>query len=439
MKVASNTAKILRNVPLPDEVSVIHNNATILDIGSYSTRVGLAGDNAPRMDERSVVIKGTEPASPEPTNYSGNNARQGTKSAGLCFDKAYSAFEERDRLIHVMKNGMVTDWDALEQLLHRVDDMMLLSSAEMHHPLLVTEKALVPHFHRQKMAEILFEQFHLQATFFALSPVLALYASGICTGVSVEMGHEQCHIAPVFQGFAHFHATHSLPIGGHLLTSLLQRETSARLPSTVLPHFEDDTWTYLKEVCGYTLEHRSSFSTAMHNRTAQKYQFSHRLPDGTVMTLGAERFMPSEAYFQPAALLKSELDNELLSGRQSEVESEVLLRSFGGTVRGVHDLLVDAVKKCDHDLAPMFLDNILLSGGSSLFPGLPERLESEVQGLLPTAADRVRVIAEVERRGAAFVGGSILASLPSFQPLWTTRKDYEEIGSIAVVRGGFNA
>lgn len=439
MKVAPNTAKILRNVPLPDEVSVIHNNATILDIGSYTTRLGLAGDNAPRMDERSVVIKSSEGASTEPSSHAGSSGRRGVKAAGLCFDKAYSAFEERDRLVHVMKDGMVTDWDALEQLLHRVDDMMLLSSAEMHHPLLMTEKALVPHSQRQKMAEILFERFHLQTVFFALSPVLALYASGICTGVSVEMGHDQCHIAPVFQGFPHFHAMHCLPVGGNLLTSVLQREASVRLPSTVLPYCEVDTWTYLKEISGYTLEHRSSFASAMHNRGASKYQLSHRLPDGTVMTIGAERFTPSEAYFQPSALLKAEMDKEALRRRQTEVESEVLLRSFGGSVKGVQELVVDAVKKCDHDLAPVYLDNILLSGGSSLFAGLPERLESEVQSLLPTAADRVRVIAEVERRGAAFVGGSILASLPSFQPLWVTRKDYEEVGSIAVVRGCFNA
>lgn len=413
MKVATNTAKILRNVPLPDEVAVTHNNAAVVDMGSYSTRIGFSGDNAPRMNERTVVVKDT----------------------GACFNKAYDS-PDPTSVVHVMRNGLVTDWEAYEQMVQHIDDILQLSNMEMNNPLLLTEKSLVPHAQRQKMAEILFEKHHLNACFFALSPVLALYASGICTGVSVEMGHGQCHIVPVFQGYPHFHATHCLPVGGSDLTSLLAAKSPVQLPPSVLARSEVDTWAYLKEVCGYTLDSKATFSNAMHNPGAEKYRMSHRLPDGSVLTLGAERFIPSEVFFQPGVLMPSLKD---VTAQQAEIESEVLLRTFASPVKGVHELIVDAVKKCDHDLAATFLDSILLSGGGSLFAGLPDRLETEVQSLLPASADRVRVVAEVERRGAAFVGGSILASLPSFQNLWVTRKDYEELGSIAVVRGGFNA
>lgn len=421
MKVATNTAKILRNIPLPDEVAVTHNNAVILDMGSYSTRIGFSGDNAPRMNERTVAIKGEMDENQRSTG-------------GLCFDKAYDSRGDNSDIVNVMENGLITDWDACEQLFHHIDDMLLLSNTDMNNPLMLTEKALVPHEHRQKLAEMLFEQFNLQSMFFVLSPVASLYASGLCTGVSVELGHCQCHVAPVFQGFAHFHAIHCLPIGGRDMTALLQQRSTAQLPSSVLPRSEADTWVFLKESCGYTLENRSAFSTAMQNASGEKYMMSHRLPDGSVVTLGAERFIPSEALFQPMSFFPEPKDAD-----QSHFESEVLLRSFAGPMRGIHELLVDSVKKCDHDLAPMFLDNILLSGGGSLFGGFPDRLESEVQALLPVRADRVRVVAEVERRGAPFVGASILASLPSFQPLWVTKKDYEEFGSIAVVRGCFNA
>eukprot|EP00796_Vickermania_ingenoplastis_P001289 gene1289-742_t len=423
MKVATNTAKILRNVPLPDEVAVTHNNATVIDMGGYSTRIGFAGDNAPRMNERTVVVKGDGEIQPNGQTNS------------LCFDKAYDSPDEAG-IVHVMKNGMVADWEGYEQLIQHVDDILQLSNMEMNNPLLVTEKALVPHSQRMKMAEILFEKHHVNACFFALSPVLALYASGICTGVSVEMGHGQCHVAPVFQGFSHFHATHCLPVGGVDLTMLLQERSPAKLPPSVLARRELDTWAYLKEVCGYAMDSKSSFSSATHSPAAERYRMSHRLPDGTVMTIGAERFIPAEVFFQPSVLMPQLKD---FAARQSEVESEVLLRTFSSPVKGIHELVVDAVKKCDHDLAATFLDNILLSGGSSLFAGLPDRLEAEVQSLLPASADRVRVVAEVERRGAAFIGGSILASLPSFQSLWVTRKEYEELGSISVVRGCFNA
>lgn len=418
MKVATNTARILRNVPLPDEVAVTHNNAVIIDMGGYSTRIGYAGDNAPRMNERTAVLLG--------------ESEEGTKTKNLCFNKAYESVDHT-HVTGVIRNGLVTNWDACEQLLQHIDDVMLLSDMDVNSPVMMTEKALVPHTQRQKIAELLFEKHHVSSAFFSLSPVLALYASGICTGVSVEMSHDQSHVVPVFQGFPHFHAMHCLPVGGRDLTEVLQQRCPQSLPPSVLARSEADTWGFLKEVCCYTAENKIAFSVSLANATADKYAMSHRLPDGTTMTLGAERFVPSEIFIQPAALMPN------LRCAQAEVESEVLLRSFSGSVKGIQELIVDATKKCDHDLASTFLDNILLSGGSSLFKGFPDRLESEVQALLPVSADRVRVIAEVERRGAAFVGASILASLPSFQNLWVTRKEYEEFGSVAVVRGGFNA
>lgn len=94
----------------------------------------------------------------------------------------------------------------------------------------------------------------------------------------------------------------------------------------------------------------------------------------------------------------------------------------------VHQSLLSVA---DVDIRKELTNNIVLSGGSSLFPDLDARLSHELSQLLP-AFTKPKVIAprfSVERSCSAWIGGSILTSLGSFQQLWLSRKEYEEYGS----------
>lgn len=444
MKVAANTSRILRSVPLPDEVAVTHTNSAVVDMGSHFTRVGFAGDNAPRLRERTVAIRGSANGGSTSYRSDGEDADLST----LCFDRAYDRYlsgrlSDDQQCCAVMHRSGVADWDAWEQLIQRVDDIVLASHAEMNTPMLLTEKALLPVSQRQRMAEILYEKHRLNAAAFALSPVLALYASGLCTGVSVELGHQQSHVVPVFQGFSLFHATHCLDFGGNDVTELLASTSAAQLPTnTTNPRGLMDIWAYLKEHHCEALESHALFTQVMNSGRSQqqgdadsRYTVVHSLPDGSTLELSTERFVGPEGYFQPTLIPRMKEVPD-----QSAITEEVQLRTTAHTQPplGIHQLIEQSVRKCDEDLVPTLYDNIVLSGGSSLFPGLPGRLEAEVQALLPSSsADRARVTADVERHDAAFVGGSILASLPTFQDLWVTKAEYDEVGSMAVVRGCF--
>lgn len=84
----------------------------------------------------------------------------------------------------------------------------------------------------------------------------------------------------------------------------------------------------------------------------------------------------------------------------------------------------------DVDIRKELTNNILLTGGSSLFPNLDARLSYELSQILPSFT-KPKVIAprfSVERSCASWIGGSILTSLGSFQQLWLSRKEYEEYG-----------
>lgn len=431
MNIPPNTVNVLRNVPLPDEVAVMHTNAAVLDVGSHSTRLGFAGDTAPRMRQRTCVVKGR-----------------------ACFDEACAILDDADdpAAATVLENGVISDWEAYEQLIDRVARILDIGNTEHNTPLLLTEKALVPDHQRQKIAELLFETHHVVAASFALSPVLALYASGLSTGVSVELGHDQSHVVPVFQGLSLFHATHALDLGGADLTrhftSLMAPIATARaaVPESMTSAQREGMWQYIKERHCSVAESKPAFAavnryvTAPSSTSAGQGPAEDRcredcvLPDGTVLPIcGAARFTPGEAYFQPSlspALQQHPCD-------QGAIMDEVLLRSTH-TPMGVPELVMDAMQRCDQDLLSMLASHIVLSGGGSLLRGVTERMEAEVQTRLAgISAESARLIADVERRDAVFVGGSIWASLPAAQSLWVTKSDYDEVGPLAVVRGCF--
>jgi actin beta/gamma 1 len=70
---------------------------------------------------------------------------------------------------------------------------------------------------------------------------------------------------------------------------------------------------------------------------------------------------------------------------------------------------------------------------------MPERIRKEMKALVPTEK-RVRIVAvpsPPERKFSVWIGGSILASLSSFQAMWISKQDYNEFGPSIVHRKCF--
>lgn len=83
--------------------------------------------------------------------------------------------------------------------------------------------------------------------------------------------------------------------------------------------------------------------------------------------------------------------------------------------------------KCEIDLRKDLYMNLVLSGGSTMFSGLPERIHKEVSAQAPGTV-KVKVVAPSERKFSVWIGGSILASLSTFGDMWVTFKQYDEVG-----------
>merc|ERR1719414_2803906 len=55
-----------------------------------------------------------------------------------------------------------------------------------------------------------------------------------------------------------------------------------------------------------------------------------------------------------------------------------------------------------------------MSGGTTMYPGIADRMQKEITALAPSTI-KIKIIAPPERKYSVWIGGSILASLSTFQ------------------------
>ena len=264
-------------------------------------------------------------------------------------------------------------------------------------PVLLTEAPLNPDANREKMAEIMFETFNTPAMYVAVQPMLSLCASGRTTGVVIESGFGSTHVVSVYEFKLLPNATHRLDLGGCDLTHRLMNLTierghdKRRINEFLLPNVKE-------KLCYVALNFDEEMKTAAQSSSLDR---SYELPDGQTITIGNERFRCPEALFQPS-----------LVGMDSA---------------GIHKMTYNSITKCDKEIWKGLYANVVLSGGNTMFPGISERMQKELTDLAPPIT-KIKVVASPERKHAAWIGGSILCSLSSFQQKWISKQDYLDTG-----------
>lgn len=87
----------------------------------------------------------------------------------------------------------------------------------------------------------------------------------------------------------------------------------------------------------------------------------------------------------------------------------------------------NSITKCDVDVRRELFGNVVLSGGTTMFPGIADRMQKELGALAPSSV-KVKIVAPPERKYSVWIGGSILASLSTFQNMWVSKQEYDESG-----------
>ena len=364
----------------------------IIDNGTGYCKAGLSGEEGPRA---------VFPACVGYSKYDSGMVGGGKKE----FFVGADAEAKRGvlKLNYPIEHGVVNNWDDMEKIWGHVFTNELRVAPEEHNVML-TEAPMNPKENREKMAQIMFETFNVPGLYIAIQAVLSLYSAGKFTGIVADSGDGVTHFVPIFDGYSLPHAVIRLDLAGRDLTEFMMKlltETGQRFSTTA----EKEIVKAIKEkACYVALDFEEELKSVE--------PFDYELPDGTHVIVKDQRIRCPEALFKPSMV--------------------------GKEGNGIGQTCYDSIQKCDIDVRKDLYNCVVLSGGTSMYNGLPERLTKEIKALAPESMkEEVKVIASPERKFAVWIGGSILSSISTFESMWITKTEYEESGATIVHRKCF--
>jgi len=311
-----------------------------------------------------------------------------------------------------MENGIVRDWNDMQLLWDHTFDEKLQLQDTKNCRILLTEAPMNPESNRIRTHEVMFETYQFHSVHLEMQAVLTLYAQGLLKGVVVDSGDGVTHICPVFEGYSIPNLVRRINVAGRhvtkYLTDLLFRRGYA------FNHSADfETVRMMKEKMCYV-----AYDTQQEKRLAVETTClveNYYLPDGQVVKMGQERFEAPEVLFNPKLV---------------DIES-----------KGVAQTLFEVVQSADIDIRSELYKHIVLSGGSTMYPGLPSRLEKDLKELYLQEVlngdvsrlkkQKIRIEDPPRRKHMVFLGGAVLADLIKDKTglsYWITKQDWEEKG-----------
>jgi actin-related protein 2 len=379
----------------------------VCDNGTGYVKVGWAGTNFPESVFPSMVGKPQLRAEME-------SLESAELKDVMCGDEADAVRFALD-INYPVENGIVKHWDNMIHLWnYTFYEKMKINPKD--HKIMLTEAPLNPKENRKKTIQNMFEKYGFAGAHMSIQAMLVLYAQGLLTGVVVDSGDGVTHVVPVFEGFVPQHLIRRLDVAGRHITSYLIKLLLLRGYSFNRSADFATVQSIKEKLCYVALDLKAERALAQET-TVLMEKFS--LPDGTVIKLGRERFEAPEALFNPQLVDK---DGD-----------------------GMAAMVFNMIQASDIDCRSEYFKHIVLSGGTSMYPGLPSRLEQDIKALylkhvLKGAEDRMnrlklRIEDPPRRKHMVYLGASVLGDLMRDRTdFWVSKQEYEEKGIDAVLK-----
>ncbi|KAK0629443.1 actin family [Bombardia bombarda] len=381
----------------------------VLDGGTGFLKVGFAGQNFPEHQFPTIVGR--------PILRTEEKGGDDLVIKDIMVGDEAAAARNMLQISMPMVHGVVKNWVDMKHLW----DYTFYEKLQIDphgRKILMTEPVGNPTANRERMAEVLFEEYGFGGVYVAIQAVLALYAQGLSSGVVIDSGDGVTHIVPVYESVVLNHLTRRLDVAGrdvtqNLIALLLRRGYALNRTA------DFETVRQMKEKLCYV-----SYDLELDKRLSEDTTVlveSYTLPDGRVIRVGSERFEAPECLFQP----------HLVDCDQP----------------GIGELVFNMIQSADVDVRSSLFKAIVLSGGSSMYPGLPSRLEKEIKQLWLTrvlggnperlSKFKVRIEDPPRRKHMVFIGGAVLANIMADNDsMWVTKAEWDEQGVKALEKFG---
>jgi actin, other eukaryote len=359
----------------------------VIDNGSGVCKAGFSGDHLPRSVFPSIIGRPRMPISVM------------TSTEGLYIGEEALNKKGILNLKYPIDHGIISNWEDMECIWKHIFAIELRVPSE-DSSVLLTEPPLNPKNNKQRMCEIMFESLNVLGVYIGIQAVLSLYSSAMTTGLVLDIGDGVTHAVPTFEGYALSNSIQRLNLAGKDVTNYLNTLLNCQGYKFQTTSELEIVREIKENLCYVALDYSKELLKNDHDASE-----NFTLPDGNVVCLVQSRFQAPEVFFKPDLV--------------------------GLDIDSVHLAVYSSIRTSDIDVRKELYKNILLSGGSTLFPGFSDRLLSELKTVSNTAA-KIQVLAPTERKFSVWIGGSILASLDSFRSLMLTQDEYYESGSSAI-------
>ena len=393
------------NMYCGDDVSAI-----VGDVGTDTSKFGYAGEDMPKLVCPSAV----------------GTLEDGSKKYIAGSSQLHARHRQPLTIHEPKKDGLIQNWDIMEKLWQHAYEELHIDSKE--HPVLAADSPFMTLNHKKEYAEMFFEKFDAPCMFLSYDAVLNAFSFGRSNALVIDAGAGSTRVVPVNDGYILEQPSQKSFIGGNQLdnymeATLLQEHPDLAICSRYKQNLDvssrenliPSTEHYMKQKVLQDIKEslcRMPETTLNEPLARSVAPDKYELPDGTQVEIGVERYKVPEILINPINFMTPNTSSSSLPAS------------------GLPRMIYDAVQACDPDLRRELFSNMLLCGGGSLFPGLASRLYTEVSLMVPSTF-KVRFVtaSNAEKRFSVFTGGSILASLGTFQQLWISKREYQDQGA----------